>query len=186
MASKIKVNVDPLQDNIQAAWYNGAIPHALRRRVSWLLTHVLPRPTKFGDEPLDSRLIGQSNVDLVLWLLINYNELSSGHERILLRTPKEIVTSGVGYGIILPAACHPDSISVFQRNILLQFGWMGRLPVDSKQEPKPTLRIPANGQGGRFYQFGWIDELPQLLATERYRKPPIEAHRLNGLTYLRT
>lgn len=40
---------------------------------------------------------------------------------------------------------------------------MDRVPESAKEEPKTTSRIPADGHGGKFYQFGWVDGLPQLL-----------------------
>jgi hypothetical protein len=158
LASNITVDTNQLHDVTRWACYNGTIPLPLQGHINWLLAHVLPRPSRIGDEPLEISLIGQSDINIILWLLLNYNDLPSGYERILLRTTKDGDTGRVGYGIMVPAACHPDSIKVLQRNLLLDFGWMDSAPEDSKKEPRTSFRIPADGHGGRFYQLGWVDE----------------------------
>jgi hypothetical protein len=137
MASKIQVEPDQLQDNILAACYNGAIPLARRHQVCWLLTHILPRTLKEESKILDLAHISLSNIDLILWLLIN-NELTHGHERILNCTDRTKNQVRIGYGIIVPAECKPTSISMFQRSQLLSFGWMSAVPQTAKEEPKTT------------------------------------------------
>lgn len=53
---------------------------------------------------------------------------------------------------------------------------MDSVPRSAKEESKNSLRIPADGHGGNFFQFGWVDELPPLLYLEQlpqttYRGP---------------
>ena len=144
--------------------------------------HILPHTTAAShDEPLFSTLLSLSNINLILWLLINYNDLHGGqkHERLLLRREKQ--DDGrcrLGYGIIVPAACHPDSVSVLQRGLLLEFGWMGDTPKTG-EEPNTSFVVPGDGHGGSFLRFGWVDEMPVLLdyvhlPQTPYRGPSVE------------
>jgi hypothetical protein len=55
---------------------------------------------------------------------------------------------------------------------------MSDVPESRNEEPKIKLLISGDVHGGKFYQFGWVEELPRLLKYGRlpetsYRDPTL-------------